>query len=112
MYCLALDDLAGQSVGHERVLTGRTTAFLPEHESDRRRATEEEEEREGMGVGRNTTSKSMDSTAEPCKYEEETKNSAHFYPIPVSVCNLSEACHYIQSVCVCVRVSTTCVHFK
>ncbi|XP_056102512.1 solute carrier family 23 member 2 isoform X2 [Rhinichthys klamathensis goyatoka] len=36
-----------------------------------------------MGVGRNTTSKSMESTAEPGKYEEENKHSAHFYPIPV-----------------------------
>uniref|UniRef100_A0A672TC64 Solute carrier family 23 member 2 n=1 Tax=Sinocyclocheilus grahami TaxID=75366 RepID=A0A672TC64_SINGR len=40
-----------------------------------------------MGVGKNTTSKSMDSTAEPSKYEEENKHSAHFYPIPVSVVN-------------------------
>ncbi|KAK7146262.1 hypothetical protein R3I93_013871 [Phoxinus phoxinus] len=36
-----------------------------------------------MGVGKNTTSKSMESTAEPGKYEEENKHSAHFYPIPV-----------------------------
>lgn len=28
----------------------------------------------------------MDSAAEPGKYEEENKHSAHFYPIPVSVC--------------------------
>lgn len=70
---------------HERVLTGKATAYLTEYERERRRATEEEkEERGGMGVGKNTTSKSMDSTAEPCKYEEETKNGAHFYPIPVS----------------------------
>ncbi|XP_056628713.1 solute carrier family 23 member 2 isoform X1 [Triplophysa dalaica] len=79
-----LDDLVGQSVVHERVLTGKATAYLTEYERERRRATEEEkEERGGMGVGKNTTSKSMDSTAEPCKYEEETKNGAHFYPIPV-----------------------------
>ncbi|XP_059378472.1 solute carrier family 23 member 2-like isoform X2 [Carassius carassius] len=36
-----------------------------------------------MGVGKNTTSKSMDSGTEPGKYEEENKHSAHFYPIPV-----------------------------
>lgn len=36
-----------------------------------------------MGVGKNTTSKSMDSTAELAKYDEETKHSANFYPIPV-----------------------------
>uniref|UniRef100_A0A673JZM1 Solute carrier family 23 member 2-like n=1 Tax=Sinocyclocheilus rhinocerous TaxID=307959 RepID=A0A673JZM1_9TELE len=40
----------------------------------------------GMGVGKNTTSKSMDSAAEPGKYEEENKHNAHSYPIPVSVC--------------------------
>ncbi|XDV48773.1 hypothetical protein PO909_018145 [Leuciscus waleckii] len=40
-----------------------------------------------MGVGKNTTSKSMESNAEPGKYEEENKQSAHFYPIPVSVVN-------------------------
>uniref|UniRef100_A0A673JZT2 Solute carrier family 23 member 2-like n=1 Tax=Sinocyclocheilus rhinocerous TaxID=307959 RepID=A0A673JZT2_9TELE len=39
-----------------------------------------------MGVGKNTTSKSMDSAAEPGKYEEENKHNAHSYPIPVSVC--------------------------
>ncbi|XP_048065400.1 solute carrier family 23 member 2 isoform X1 [Megalobrama amblycephala] len=88
-----LDDLAGQSVEHECVLTGRAAVFLPERERERRRGTEPEEEEEeddkaeeqrgGMGVGKNTTSKSMDSTAEPGKYEEENKHSAHFYPIPV-----------------------------
>ncbi|XP_056102511.1 solute carrier family 23 member 2 isoform X1 [Rhinichthys klamathensis goyatoka] len=86
-----LDDLAGQSVEHECVLTGREAVFLPERERERRRRTEPEEEEEdkaeeqrgGMGVGRNTTSKSMESTAEPGKYEEENKHSAHFYPIPV-----------------------------
>ncbi|KAG1974069.1 solute carrier family 23 member 2 isoform X1 [Pimephales promelas] len=77
-----LDDLAGQSVEHECVLTGREAVFLPERERERRRGTEPEEGI-GMGVGRNTTSKSMESTAEPGKYEEENKHSAHFYPIPV-----------------------------
>jgi len=67
------------------VLTGREAVFLPERERERRRGTEPEEGI-GMGVGRNTTSKSMESTAEPGKYEEENKHSAHFYPIPVSVC--------------------------
>lgn len=36
-----------------------------------------------MGVGKNTTSKSMDSSSEPGKYEEECKHGANFYPIPV-----------------------------
>lgn len=85
---LTPDDLAGQSVEHESVLTARAAVFLPERETEWRRGkeSEEEEKRGGMGVGKNTTSKSMDSTAEPGKYEEENKHSAHFYPIPVSVC--------------------------
>ena len=36
-----------------------------------------------MGVGKNTTSKSMDSSSEGGKYEEESKHGADFYPIPV-----------------------------
>uniref|UniRef100_A0A671U6W9 Solute carrier family 23 member 2 n=1 Tax=Sparus aurata TaxID=8175 RepID=A0A671U6W9_SPAAU len=38
-----------------------------------------------MGVGKNTTSKSLDSSSEGGKYEEETKHGADFYPIPVVV---------------------------
>ncbi|KAI4876077.1 hypothetical protein NFI96_026374 [Prochilodus magdalenae] len=38
-----------------------------------------------MGVGKNTSCKSMDATAETGKYEEEGKHSANFYPIPVVV---------------------------
>lgn len=70
------------------MLTGRAAVFLPEREREWRRGTEpeEEEQRRGMGVGKNTTSKSMESTAEPGKYEEENKHGAHFYPIPVSLC--------------------------
>ncbi|XP_042618485.1 solute carrier family 23 member 2-like isoform X1 [Cyprinus carpio] len=88
-----LDDLAGQSAEHESVLTARAAVFLPERERKWRRGSEPEgeeeeedeaeEQRGGMGVGKNTTSKSMDSAAEPGKYEEENKHSAHFYPIPV-----------------------------
>lgn len=70
------------------MLTGRSAVFLPEREW--RRAADpqsvEDELSGGMGVGKNTTSKSMDSTTEPGKYEEENKHSAHFYPIPVSLC--------------------------
>uniref|UniRef100_A0A671Q3A2 Solute carrier family 23 member 2-like n=1 Tax=Sinocyclocheilus anshuiensis TaxID=1608454 RepID=A0A671Q3A2_9TELE len=84
-------DLAGQLVEHENVLTARAAVFLPEREREWRRGTdpegeeeeEAEEQRGGMGVGKNTTSKSMDSAAEPGKYEEENKHSAHSYPIPV-----------------------------
>lgn len=94
LFFLTPDDLAGQSVENESVLTARTAVFLPERESEWRRGTgpegeeeeeEAEEQRGGMGVGKNT-SKSMESAAEPGKYEEENKHSAHFYPIPVSVC--------------------------
>ncbi|KAJ8286323.1 hypothetical protein GJAV_G00037150 [Gymnothorax javanicus] len=38
-----------------------------------------------MGVGKNTTSKSPDSTGDTAKYEEENKHSEDFYPIPVAV---------------------------
>lgn len=44
---------------------------------------EEEEEDTRMGVGKNTTSKSMDSSSEGGKFEEEVKHGADFYPIPV-----------------------------
>ncbi len=56
-----------------------------EEQAEGEEKEEAEEQRGGMGVGKNT-SKSMESTAEPGKYEEENKHSAHFYPIPVSVC--------------------------
>lgn len=52
-----------------------------------RGGTEKEDEEDAkerkMGVGKNTTSKSMDSSSEGGKYEEELKHGADFYPIPV-----------------------------
>lgn len=61
--------------------------FTPERD---RGGTEEEEEKDiedtRMGVGKNTTSKSLDSSSEGGKYEEETKHGADFYPIPVHNC--------------------------
>lgn len=36
-----------------------------------------------MGVGKNNTSKALDSSADGGKYEEESKDAAEFYPIPV-----------------------------
>lgn len=36
-----------------------------------------------MGVGKNTTPKSMDSSSDGGKFEEESKHGADFYPIPV-----------------------------
>lgn len=54
-------------------------------ERDRGGTEEEEEDIEDtrMGVGKNTTSKSMDSSSEGGKFEEESKHGADFYPIPV-----------------------------
>lgn len=52
---------------------------------------QEEVWRGGMGVGKNTSCKSMDSTTEPGKYEEENKHSTNFYPIPVVVNGVAAA---------------------
>uniref|UniRef100_A0AAX7V680 Solute carrier family 23 member 2 n=1 Tax=Astatotilapia calliptera TaxID=8154 RepID=A0AAX7V680_ASTCA len=52
---------------------------------------EKEDEDTSMGVGKNTTSKSMDSSSEAGKYEEECKHGANFYPIPVVVNGVSGA---------------------
>lgn len=49
---------------------------------------EEDNREEKMGVGKNTTSKSMDSSSEGGKYEEEVKHGADFYPIPVDITHL------------------------
>lgn len=46
----------------------------------------QEEQQSGsaaMGVGKNNTSKALDSSADGGKYEEENKDGAEFYPIPV-----------------------------
>lgn len=53
------------------------------------RAQEEQDSGDAaMGVGKNNTSKALDSSADGGKYEEESKDAAEFYPIPVrlSVC--------------------------
>lgn len=36
-----------------------------------------------MGVGKNNTSKALDSSGDGGKYEEESKDAAEFYPVPV-----------------------------
>ncbi|KAF3851272.1 hypothetical protein F7725_013044 [Dissostichus mawsoni] len=61
-----------------------STAFTLERD---KRGTEEEKDISDtrMGVGQNTTSKSMDSSSEGGKLEEESKHGADFYPIPVVV---------------------------
>lgn len=55
-------------------------------EQDRGGTEEEVEDIEDtrMGVGKNTTSKPMDSSSEGGRYEEESKRGADFYPIPVN----------------------------
>lgn len=75
-----LDDVIG--------LKNSSAVFTSER--DRGRTEREDEEEKGednkdtrMGVGKNTTSKSMDSSSEGGKYEEESKHGADFYPIPV-----------------------------
>lgn len=60
-------------------LKDSSTAFTPERD---KRGTEEEKDTR-MGVGQNTTSKSMDSSSEGGKLEEESKHGTDFYPIPV-----------------------------
>lgn len=65
--------------------------FTPEQRGTGGTEAEEEEEdidEEKMGVGKNTTAKSMDSSSEGGKYEEEAKHGADFYPIPVNKLNL------------------------
>ncbi|KAK5870977.1 hypothetical protein PBY51_003881 [Eleginops maclovinus] len=71
-----LDDVIG--------LKDSPTAFTPERD---KRGTEEETDIPDtrMGVGQNTTSKSMDSSSEGGKLEEESKDGTDFYPIPVVV---------------------------
>lgn len=77
----ALDDVIG--------LTDSSAVLIPERDKGgTEREHEEEEDIEGnrMGVGKNTTSKTMDSSSEGGKYEEESKHGADFYPIPVREC--------------------------
>lgn len=40
-------------------------------------------ETSAMGVGKNTTSKVLESGSEAGKYEDDSKHGACFYPIPV-----------------------------
>lgn len=44
---------------------------------------DEEIEDTTMGVGKNTTPKTLESSSEGGKYEDESKHGAEFYPIPV-----------------------------
>lgn len=57
--------------------------FTPERDRGGTEIEKEDIEDTGMGVGKNTTPKSMDSSSEGGKYEEESKHGADFYPIPV-----------------------------
>ncbi|KAJ8380020.1 hypothetical protein SKAU_G00007980 [Synaphobranchus kaupii] len=79
------DDPADQCLEHEAELKERS-----QRESAAGGGARSGLER-GMGVGKNNTSKSMDSGGEPGKYEEEGKCDADFYPIPVVVNGVSQA---------------------
>lgn len=84
--CLSLFIQAGEAILDDVIgLKDSSAVFTPER--DRGGTEEEEEERDRedtrMGVGKNTTSKSLDSNSDGGKYEEETKHGADFYPIPV-----------------------------
>lgn len=71
----ALDDVIG--------LKGSSAVFTPERDRGGTGEVDEGEEITTMGVGKNTTSKTLDSGSEGGKYEEESKHGADFYPIPV-----------------------------
>ncbi|XP_048846431.1 solute carrier family 23 member 2-like isoform X1 [Brienomyrus brachyistius] len=84
--CVAISDyvhllLCSYDVGEQRL--GHVSSLLKSESCLGRKASEE-----GgvcMGVGKNTTSKGVDSGAEGAMYEEESKCTADFYPIPVVV---------------------------
>ncbi|XP_064153583.1 solute carrier family 23 member 2 [Anguilla rostrata] len=85
-----LDDPADQRLEHESELNERPELLGPQTEGAAGREGRREAEG-GMGVGKNSTSKSMDSGGEPGRYEEEGKRGADFYPIPVVVNGVSQA---------------------
>ncbi|KAG5840517.1 hypothetical protein ANANG_G00189640 [Anguilla anguilla] len=105
-----LDDPADQRLEHEAELNERPELLGPQTEGAAGREGRREAEG-GMGVGKNNTSKSMDSGGEPGRYEEEGKRGADFcstlfipvfhpipvmphclfYPIPVVVNGVSQA---------------------
>ncbi|XP_038558382.1 solute carrier family 23 member 2 isoform X3 [Micropterus salmoides] len=81
----ALDNVIG--------LKDSSAVFTPERDRERTAYKEEEDDDDiadtRMGVGKNTTSKTMDSSSDGGKYEEEIKHSADFYPIPVVINGVS-----------------------
>uniref|UniRef100_UPI003AAA7E91 solute carrier family 23 member 2 isoform X2 n=1 Tax=Centroberyx gerrardi TaxID=166262 RepID=UPI003AAA7E91 len=85
----ALDNVIG--------LKEPSAVFIPERDrggTEKVSGEEEDddyEEERRMGVGKNTTSKSMDGGGEGGKYEEESKHGADFYPIPVVVNGVGQA---------------------
>ncbi|KAM6965677.1 solute carrier family 23 member 2 [Aplochiton taeniatus] len=84
--CQLGDDGVLDHVSH---LTEQSATFLPEREGiEVDRAKEEEQ---GMGVGKNTTNKSLDGEADGGKYDEDGKHGADFYPIPVVVNGVGQA---------------------
>lgn len=74
-----LDDVLG--------LKNSSTEFTTERDKTGTGHVEVEEdedfENSAMGVGKNTTSKVLESSSEAGKYEDDGKHGACFYPIPV-----------------------------
>ncbi|XP_061784304.1 solute carrier family 23 member 2 isoform X1 [Nerophis lumbriciformis] len=66
-------------------LKDSSTVLTPEREKGRKEGEWAYCDDTNMGVGKNTSSKPMDSGSEEGKYEEESKHGADFYPIPVVV---------------------------
>ncbi|KAL4635980.1 solute carrier family 23 member 2-like [Arapaima gigas] len=83
-----LDDLADQSLGYVAELKDRIQVSLEERASHLVWKTDRAAEDE-MGVGKN--SKSLDSGGETGKYQEDTKCTADFYPVPVVVNGIQSA---------------------
>lgn len=74
-----LDDVIG--------LKNSSTEFTTERDKTGTGHVEVEEdedfENSAMGVGKNTTSKVLETSSEAGKYEDDGKRGACFYPIPV-----------------------------
>ncbi|XP_046871332.1 solute carrier family 23 member 2 isoform X1 [Hypomesus transpacificus] len=64
----------------------KSELFLSEKDKgETEKARKKKECQRDMGVGKNTTSKSMDGGGDGGMYEEESKHGADFYPIPVVI---------------------------
>lgn len=84
MYFVQADEVV---LDNEIRLKDSAAVFTLEQDKGVLGSGEEEEEEEfnhtAMGVGKNTTSRSLESISEAGNYEDENKKGAGFYPIPV-----------------------------